>query len=71
MLTFIEIKVYCSENLLLNIILFIEKVENNIRGISLTDFMLFIDNTLNENLEYLMVKYPQAKEMKANKRLRE
>lgn len=50
MLTFTEIKVYCSENLLLNIILFIEKVENNIRGISLTDFMLFIDNTLNENL---------------------
>lgn len=61
MLTFTEIKVYCSENLLLNIILFIEKVENNIFGISLTDFMLFIDNTLNENLEYLMVKYPQAK----------
>jgi len=23
--------------------------------------MMFIDNTLNDNLEYLMVKYPQAK----------
>lgn len=70
MLTFTEIKVYCSENLLLNIILFIQKVENRIRGITLTEFMLFIDKVLNENLEYLMVKYPQAKEMKPNKRLR-
>lgn len=32
--------------------------------------MGFIDQVLKENIEYLMVKYPQTKEIMPNKRLR-
>lgn len=66
-LTYDEVKIYFSENLLLNILLFME----NVKDAQVYDVMKYFNVKLQDNLEYLKKKYPQAKEVKPNKKLRE
>lgn len=50
-------KVYFSENLLLNLLLFLEQVNDA----ETYEAMKHINKRLEDNLVYLLSKYPQAK----------
>lgn len=75
-LTYDEVKVHCSENLLLNILLFLESISNGngskqaLTSVELSALMKQINETLVKNLDYMMKKYPLTKESKPNKALR-
>ena len=56
-LSYEETKVYFSQNLLLNILLFMENVKDH----QVYETMKYFNTRLKANLEYLKKKYPQAK----------
>lgn len=66
-LTFEEVKIFCSQNILLNILLFLQ----NVQADESYQLMKLVNERMKDNLDYLMTKYPLTKEGVPNKKLRE
>ena len=70
-LSYEEVKIYCSENLLLNLLLFFENISEKVNDQEIYHTMSHTNKIITDCLGYLLSKYPQMREAKPNKKLRE
>ena len=80
-LSFEEAKVHCCENLLINILIFLEgitypegetqraRLRKQLNIVEISDILKHINQILTYNLNYLQIKYPLTKDSKPNKAL--